>query len=74
MGDITYLYPFEGWLYLAVIIELYSRSVTGWSMATQRKASLVGDALKIVLFRRGFPKDVMVDSDRGSQYGSHTYR
>ena len=73
-GDITYLYTSEGWLYLAVIIDLYSRSVIGWSMASHMKSSLVCDALIMALFRRGFPKDVIVHSDRGSQYCSHAYR
>jgi transposase InsO family protein len=73
-GDITYLYTSEGWLYLAVIIDLYSRSVIGWSMAPHMKSSLVCDALKMALFRRGFPKDVIVHSDRGSQYCSNAYR
>jgi len=73
-GDITYLYTSEGWLYLAVIIDLYSRSVIGWSMAPHMKSTLVSDALKMALFMRGFPKEVIVHSDRGRQYCSHTYR
>lgn len=74
VGDITYLYTSDGWLYLAVIIDLYSRSVIGWSMAPNMKSSLVCDALKMALFRRGFPKGVIVHSDRGSQYCSRAYR
>jgi len=73
-GDITYLYTSEGWLYLAVIIDLYSRSVIGWSMAAHMKSALVCDALKMALFRRGFPKGVIMLSDRGSQYCSQVYR
>ncbi|MGP9497074.1 IS3 family transposase [Pseudoalteromonas sp. SCSIO 43095] len=73
-GDITYLMTSEGWLYLAVIIDLYSRSVIGWSMSTRMTSSLVCDALQMAIWRRGRPKDVIVHSDRGSQYASHAYR
>lgn len=73
-GDITYLYTSEGWLYLAVMIDLHSRAVIGWSMSTRMTASLVCDALSMALWRRGFPKGVIVHSDRGSQYCSNTYR
>ncbi|WP_221274594.1 IS3 family transposase [Thaumasiovibrio subtropicus] len=73
-GDITYLMTSEGWLYLAVIIDLYSRQVVGWSMGNRMTASLVGDALKMALFRRGLPEEVIVHSDRGSQYCSKSYR
>jgi putative transposase len=74
VGDITYLYTSEGWLYLAVMIDLYSRAVVGWSMGERMTASLVCDALTMAIFRRGFPKGVMVHSDRGSQYCSTVYR
>jgi len=74
VGDITYLYTSEGWLYLAVIIDLYSRAVIGWSMSSRMTASLVCDALSMALFRRGFPKGVMTHSDRGSQYCSGDYQ
>jgi transposase InsO family protein len=73
-GDITYLMTREGWLYLAVIIDLYSRAVIGWSMSTRMTADLVCDALKMALWRRGFPHQVIVHSDRGSQYCSGDYR
>ena len=73
-GDITYLMTSEGWLYLAVIIDLYSRSVIGWSMSTRMTSTLVCDALQMALWRRGKPKNVIVHSDRGSQYCSHAYR
>jgi transposase InsO family protein len=59
-GDITYLMTSEGWLYLAVIIDLYSRSVIGWSMSTRMTLSLVCDALKMAIWRRGWLKDVIV--------------
>lgn len=74
VGDITYLYTTEGWLYLAIIIDLYSRAVIGWSMDTRMTADLVCDALRMALFRRGFPKDVIFHSDRGSQYCSKDYQ
>jgi transposase InsO family protein len=73
-GDITYIATSEGWLYLAVIIDLYSRQVIGWSMNERMTAGLVCDALKMALFRRGFPEGVLLHSDRGSQYCSNDYR
>lgn len=73
-GDITYLAISEGWMYLAVIIDLYSWQVIGWSMSTRMTATLVCDALSMALFRRGLPKDVIIHSDRGSQYCSKDYR
>ncbi len=73
-GDITYLWTDEGWLYLAVIIDLFSRQVVGWSMSERMTADLVCDALRMAVFRRKRPKSVMVHSDRGSQYCSHAYR
>ena len=72
--DITYLWTSEGWLYLAIVIDLYSRAVVGWSMSKRMKASLVTDALTMAMFRRGMPKGVIIHSDRGSQYCSHAYR
>lgn len=73
-GDITYLYTSQGWLYLAVIIDLFSRSVIGWSMSERMTADLVNDALLMALWQRKFPQGVMVHSDRGSQYASGLYR
>ena len=73
-GDITHIAISEGWLYLVVIIDLYSRQVIGWSMDTRMNATLVCDALSMALFRRGFPEQVIVHSDRGSQYCSKDYR
>lgn len=74
VGDITYLSTNEGWLYLAVIIDVHSRAVIGWSMSRQMKKQLVCDALMMALFKRKFPKNVIVHSDRGSQYCSKKYR
>ncbi|MFA0079383.1 IS3 family transposase, partial [Vibrio artabrorum] len=74
-GDITYLATSEGWMYLAVIIDLYSRQVVGWSMSTRMTATLVCDALSMALFRRGMPEGMIIHSDRGSsQYCSKDYR
>ena len=72
--DITYIHTKEGWLYLAVVIDLYSRAVIGWSMGKRMKKSLVCDALMMALFKRKFPKNVIVHSDRGSQYCSIKYQ
>lgn len=69
-SDITYVATSEGWLYLAVIIDLRS----SWSMDTRMMSTLVCDALSMALFRRGFPEQVIVHSDRGSQYCSKNYR
>jgi transposase InsO family protein len=73
-SDITYIYTEEGWMYLAVVIDLYSRAIIGWSMAKRMKKNLVCDALMMALFKRKFPKNIVVHSDRGSQYCSNKYR
>lgn len=70
VGDITYLATDEGWLYLAVLIDLYSRKVVGWAMSERMTADLVCDALRMALWNRKMPKGVIVHSDRGSQYCS----
>lgn len=74
VSDITYIPTKEGWLYLCVFIDLYSRSVIGWSMSNRMKADLVVDALTMALFRRKFPTGVIVHSDQGSQYVSKKYQ
>ncbi len=74
VGDITYLWTSEGWVYLAVVIDLYSRMVVGWAMSDRMKTSLVCDALMMALWRRGNPREVIVHTDRGSQYCSKRYR
>lgn len=73
-GDITYIRTDEGWLYLAVIIDLHSRAVIGWAMNKRMTKELVCNALMMALFRRGFPKNVIMHTDRGSQYASNSYR
>jgi len=74
VGDITYLWTQEGWLYLAVVIDLYSRKVVGWSMGSRMKAQLVCDALRMAIWRRRPQAGLVVHSDRGSQYASKGYR
>ena len=73
-GDITYLWTDEGWLYLAVVLDLYSRRVIGWAISERMTAQLVCDALQMALFRRKQPRGVIVHSDRGSQYCSQDYQ
>ncbi|MCW5589376.1 MAG: IS3 family transposase [Legionellales bacterium] len=74
VGDISYIWTNEGWLYLAVAIDLYSRAVFGWSIQSTLSRDLVCNALMIALWRRGFPRGVLFHSDRGSQYCSHDYQ
>jgi len=68
--DITYIRTFEGWLYLAVVVDLYSRIVVGWSMKSALTRDLVLDALLMAVWRRRPSQPVIVHSDQGSQYGS----
>ena len=72
--DITYIWTQEGWLYLAVFIDLFSRRVVGWSMGSRMKARLVTDALRMALWQRHPEAGLIVHSDRGSQYASKAYR
>lgn len=72
--DISYVRTDEGWVYLAIVLDLYSRKVIGWSMDKQMKKALVCNALLMALWCRKFPRDVIVHSDRGSQYCSHKYQ
>lgn len=74
VGDITYIWTREGWLYLAVVIDLYSRKVVGWNMGSRMKAKLVIDALRMAIWQRKPDKGLIVHTDRGSQYASHDYR
>jgi putative transposase len=68
--DITYIRTFEGWLYLAIVVDLYSRIVVGWSMKSTLTRDLVLDALLMAVWRRRSKPPVIVHSDQGSQYGS----
>jgi putative transposase len=74
VSDITYIWTEEGWLYLAVVLELYSRRVIGWAIGERMTAALVCDALMMALWRHHMPKGVIVHSDRGSQYCSAAYQ
>jgi len=74
VSDITYIWTREGWLYLAVFIDLFSRRVVGWSMGARMKAKLVTDALRMALWQRRPQAGLLVHSDRGSQYASKAYR
>ena len=72
--DITYLWTTEGWLYLAIVVDLYSRLVVGWAMNERMTTPLICDALQMALWQRKRPQGVIVHSDRGSQYCSHDYQ
>ncbi len=71
--DITYIRTWEGWLYLAVVIDLFSRRVVGWSMATHLRTGLVLSALQMALGRRLPNSGMLHHSDQGSQYASQEY-
>ena len=74
VGDITSIRTSEGWLYLATVIDLYSRAVVNWQMSKRINGKLVCDALQAALITRGKPKGVMMHTDQGSQYASNAYR
>jgi putative transposase len=73
-ADFTYVWTAEGWLYVAVVIDLFSRRVVGWSMSSSMTAQLVTDALVMAIWRRGKPLAVLHHSDRGSQYNSEQFQ
>jgi transposase InsO family protein len=72
--DITYIQTTEGWLYLAAIMDLFSRRIVGYAMSDRIDRALVLDALRAALARRPGARDLVHHSDRGSQYASHDYR
>ena len=74
VSDITYVATKEGWLYLATVIDLYSNKVIGYSMSDRINKQLVIDALNKALKARNYPANVIVHSDRGSQYASKAYK
>ena len=74
ISDITYIWTQEGCLYLAVVIDLFSRKVVGWSMASRMYTQLVCDALTMALWQRKPKADLIHHSDRGSQYASRQFR
>ena len=69
IADFTYVWTAEGWLYVAGVIDLFSRRVVGWSMSAAMTAQLVTDALMMAIWRRGKPDALLHHSDRGSQGG-----
>jgi len=73
-SDITYLWTKEGWLYLAVIMDLYSRKIVGWSLSSSLSAELVVRSLMMALLHRNPEKGLIFHSDRGSQYTSNAVR
>jgi putative transposase len=73
-SDITYIATDEGWLYLAVVIDLFSRQVVGWSMKPHMRTELVDDALRMAWFRRHPTPGLIFHSDRGSQYCSQEFQ
>jgi putative transposase len=74
VGDITYIDTHEGWLYLAVLIDLYSRRVVGWSMSEHIDTALVTSAFDMAVAQRKPTRGLIHHTDRGSQYASHAYR
>jgi len=72
--DITYIRTSEGWLYLAVVLDLYSRMIVGWSMDKRMTRQLVIDALTMAYWKRKPNKGLIHHSDRGSQYASYDYQ
>ena len=73
-ADITYLDTAEGWLYLATVLDLYSRRIVGWAMADHRETSLVRDAMQMALTQRQPAAGLLHPSDRGRQYASAEYQ
>jgi transposase InsO family protein len=74
VGDITYIHTQSGWLYLAVVIDLFSRKVVGWAMDENMRAGLVNDALLMALWKRKPNPGLVSHTDRGSQYASDSHR
>ncbi len=73
-GDISYVWTHEGWLYLAVILDLHSRRVIGWAVSNRMKRDLAIRALKMAVALRQPPKGSILHTDPGSQYCSHDYQ
>jgi putative transposase len=74
VADITYIQTQEGWLYLAAILDLYSRKIVGWAMSDRIDTALVLKALGMALLHRNPPRQLLLHSDRGVQYASADYR
>lgn len=74
VADFTYIATAQGWLYLATVMDIFSRQIVGWSMSERQQTALVEDALQMALTRRCPPTGLLHHSDRGSQYASHNYQ
>ena len=74
VADFTYIWTAEGWLYVAAVIDLFSRRVVGWSMSATMTAQLVADAMMMAIWRRGKPDALLHHSDQGSQYTSEQFQ
>jgi putative transposase len=74
VADFTYVWTAEGWLYVAVVLDLYARRVVGWSMQNSMTSQLVADALMMAVWRRGKPVELLHHSDQGSQYTSEHFQ
>jgi putative transposase len=74
VADFTYVWTAEGWLYVAAVVDLFSRRVVGWSMSATMTAQFVTDALIMAIWRRGKPDALLHHSDRGSQYTSEPFQ
>lgn len=74
VSDTTFIGTREGWLYLAILLDLFSRQVIGWAMSKKNDAELVQDALTMAIWRRGEVNEVIVHSDQGSTYASGDYQ
>jgi putative transposase len=73
-ADFTYIWTQEGWLYYAVVLDLFSRRIVGWSISREMAAQLVTDALVMMIWRRGRSKQLLHHSDQGSQYTSEQFQ
>ena len=74
IADFTCIWTAEGWLYVAAVLDLFSRRVVGWSMSAHMTAQLVTDALTMAIWRRDKPETLLHHSDRGSQYTSEQFQ
>ena len=72
--DITYLRTQEGWLYLCVMLDLFSRRIVGWTTSSRIDRQLVNESLRMAMLQQGCPRDVLIHSDQGSQYCSADFR
>ena len=74
VADFTYVWTAEGWLYVAAVLDLFSRRVVGWSMSARMTAEFVTEALLMAIWRRGRPRQLLHHSDQGSQYASEPFQ